>query len=406
MRTLENIALAKNHDGRMELFATLSAETGNDPYTVVHRWQKVPDGEWTEWKSLGEPDRVSAGYGPAVARNSDGRLEVVAGGIDGAAWHRWQRREGGWSDWHSFKKPPELQAVVASPPTLVYNGDARLELFTRGSDDAVWHRWQQRPSAGWSGWDPLEHPPEHPILTYPRVARNQDWRLQLFVYTDGAVWTRSQRAQGGWSGWESLEAPEGQEGFFDFWVVQNRSRALSVFFSNSNGTFVRRGGPTGGWMGWRTLEGPKSPSPVIVGAQADGRLVLFVVDATGALWRRDQRDPDWDYWRSLENPVPGGQLAAPTLALNAKGQLELWFTIRDSMDLYRLKQTTPQRHRMDRRSRLQQRAGLGQGQVTLQAKPQAEGTASPGSWPWRWTATCATLRVTQRSAACSPPPPE
>ena len=260
---------------------------------MVHRWQKVPDGEWTEWKSLGEPDRVSAGYGPAVARNSDGRLEVVAGGIDGAAWQR----------------------------------------------------WQQRPSAGWSGWDPLEHPPEHPpehpILTYPRVARNQDWRLQLFVYTDGAVWTRSQRAQGGWSGWESLEAPEGQEGFFDFWVVQNRSRALSVFFSNSNGTFVRRGGPTGGWMGWRTLEGPKSPSPVIVGAQADGRLVLFVVDATGALWRRDQRDPDWDYWRSLENPVPGGQLAAPTLALNAKGQLELWFTIRDSMDLYRLKQTTP-----------------------------------------------------------------
>jgi hypothetical protein len=29
------------------------------------------------------------------------------------------------------------------------------------------------------------------------------------------------------------------------------------------------------------------------------------------------------------------------VALNAKGQLELWFTIQDTMDLYRLKQTTP-----------------------------------------------------------------
>jgi hypothetical protein len=29
------------------------------------------------------------------------------------------------------------------------------------------------------------------------------------------------------------------------------------------------------------------------------------------------------------------------LALNARGQLELWFTIQNSMDLYRVKQTAP-----------------------------------------------------------------
>jgi hypothetical protein len=98
----------------------------------LHRWQKVPDGDWTQWESLGEPDGGSGGYGPAVARNSDGCLEVVVNTLEGAAWHRWQRREGGWSGWDSFDDPP-VKNMVAFFLTLVYNGDGRLELFTRGA---------------------------------------------------------------------------------------------------------------------------------------------------------------------------------------------------------------------------------------------------------------------------------
>ena len=81
-----------------------------------------------------------------------------------------------------------------------------------------------------------------------------------------------------------------------------------------------------------------------VGAQADGRLVLFGVEEdTGSVWELKQDNAGgWMRWETaLENPVPGEQLENSTLALNAKGQLELWFTIRNTMDLYRLKQTTP-----------------------------------------------------------------
>ena len=67
-----------------------------------------------------------------MARNSDGCLEVVVNTLEGAAWHRWQRREGGWSGWDSFDDPP-VKNMVAFFPTLVYNGDGRLELFTRGA---------------------------------------------------------------------------------------------------------------------------------------------------------------------------------------------------------------------------------------------------------------------------------
>ncbi|WP_079079115.1 hypothetical protein [Streptomyces sp. DSM 15324] len=31
----------------------------------------------------------------------------------------------------------------------------RLEIFARGSDGAVWHKWQTAPSNGWSGWESL-----------------------------------------------------------------------------------------------------------------------------------------------------------------------------------------------------------------------------------------------------------
>jgi hypothetical protein len=276
MPTLGNIALAKNHDGRMELVAMLDRQPEQSSQALLHRWQKVPDGEWTQWESLGEPDGGSGGYGPAVERNSDGRLEVVANDVDGAAWHRWQRREGGWSGWDSFDDPP-VEGKVAFFPTLVSNGDGRLELFTRGGDGAVWHRWQQRPP-GWSAWSSLGHPLEHPMIDGgPMVERNKDWRLELFVAIDGVVWTRSQRPEGGWSEWASLGAPVGQAAN---WVGAARTRQRTVnLFTGDSELFQRWQFFDGsGWGAWSPLPKPPGVDFDGVGAQADGRLVLFGIE--------------------------------------------------------------------------------------------------------------------------------
>ncbi len=32
------------------------------------------------------------------------------------------------------------------------NADGRLEVFVRGSDKALYHKWQTAPNNGWSGW--------------------------------------------------------------------------------------------------------------------------------------------------------------------------------------------------------------------------------------------------------------
>lgn len=124
------------------------------------------------------------------------------------------------------------------------------------------------------------------------MARDKNWRLEMFAAIDGVVWTRSQRAEGGWSDWESLGSPEGQEAT---WVaaIQTRERSLRLFTGRSD-LFQRWQIPGGGWSRWIPLDNP-----------------------------------------------PRIRLIQAAVALNAKGQLELWFTIQDTMDLYRLKQTLP-----------------------------------------------------------------
>ena len=86
-----------------------------------------------------------------MGRNADGRLEVFARGTDNALWHIWQtaaaRRPGpGWAS---------LGGEITSSPVVTSDADGRLEVFARGTDNALWHMWQTAPSNGWSGWASL-----------------------------------------------------------------------------------------------------------------------------------------------------------------------------------------------------------------------------------------------------------
>jgi hypothetical protein len=57
---------------------------------------------------------------------------------------------GPWSGWSS------LGGTITSDPAVAVNSDGRLEVFARGTDDALWHIWQTAPHAGpWSGWSSL-----------------------------------------------------------------------------------------------------------------------------------------------------------------------------------------------------------------------------------------------------------
>jgi len=103
-----------------------------------HNWQTEPNGGWSGWASEGGILTSDI----AVGRSPGGRLEVFVRGTDNAMWHKWQGTpNGGWSGWASEG------GVLTSDVAVASNADGRLEVFVRGTDNALWHDWQEHPIA-------------------------------------------------------------------------------------------------------------------------------------------------------------------------------------------------------------------------------------------------------------------
>ena len=216
-------AVAANHDGRLEVVVVGSVFWNN--------WQH-PSGAWVGWHSLEKPpvDAWTIGSS-ALARNEDGRLELFTKTQDGTLWHRWQseRGAGPWREWHSLGKPGGQKfGVLDIPPTVVSNTGGRLELFVLGDDSNVWHCWQTVPNGGWSSWSPLEAP-NNELTGDPAVVRNKDGRLELFA-AGGGIWHRRQAepGQGPWEAWYPLGGV-GQTSSFGAAVGAHADGRLVVF---------------------------------------------------------------------------------------------------------------------------------------------------------------------------------
>jgi hypothetical protein len=125
--------LGLNLDGRLELYAR-----SYDGF-ARHVWQGAPNGLWANWASEGGS---LAGNGNtettlAMARNKDGRLDVFARGTNNAVWHITQTAPNtGWSS---------LGGTFIGDPACGANSDGCLEVFTRGPQRTLWHRWQTSP---------------------------------------------------------------------------------------------------------------------------------------------------------------------------------------------------------------------------------------------------------------------
>ncbi len=212
---LNGLAVAPSADGRLEVFAISNG-------VLWHIWQ-TPGGGWSNWTSHGTPPGSPLyGNAPVLAANTQGRLELLAVGRDGALWHIWQATPGGgWANWTSHGAPPGT-GLTGNDPVMAAGADGRLELFICGADHQLWHIWQTTPSGGWSSWTSHGHPPQtdptFPVGVWqtPALALNSERRLELFVPAlDSALWHIWQTAPGqGWSDWLSHGKPDGVDNVF------------------------------------------------------------------------------------------------------------------------------------------------------------------------------------------------
>jgi C1A family cysteine protease len=279
---------------------------------------------WSGWASEGGvlTSRI------AVGRNADGRLELFVRGTDGAVWHKWQvAPNSSWSGWASEG------GVITSNISVGQNADGRMELFVRGTDNALWHKWQTAPNSGWSGWASLGG-----VLTSDiAVERNADGRLEVFVRgTDNAVWHKWQNSPGGaWSGWAS----QGGVITSNITVGRNKDGRLELFARGTDGAMWHKwqNSPGGAWSGWASQSGVLT-SDIALNQNADGRLEAFVRGTDNALWHKWQTAPNgsWSGWAS-----EGGVLTSNiAVGRNASGRLEAFVRGTDNA-LWHKWQTAP-----------------------------------------------------------------
>ena len=264
----------------------------------------------------------------SVARNAGGGLEIFARGTDNALWHNWQTPNG-WSGWES------LGGDLRGGPTVAIHGGGGLEVFSRAGDGALWHIYQT--SSGWSPWSSLGGN----IIGSPTVAVNHDKRLEVFAQSpDGQLWHIYQEPSLlSWAGWEPLgiqivgspavgrDTAEGGLRLF----VRAPDRTLQ-YSNQSNPSQSKQ------WSNFRTIAGPAT-TDATVGISKDGRLEVFYADQNGAmrhLYQRALATHDW---------VTGGSFAGilsdrPAAICNRDGRLEVFLIDRDGR-IHNAFQTAP-----------------------------------------------------------------
>jgi hypothetical protein len=95
--------------------------------------------------NVGGYERRGEGFlitsGPSVCSWGSDRLDVFARGTDNALWHL--TYDGGWGTWEQLGANQ-----ISSDPAAISWGSNRIDVFVRGTDNALYHKW-------WDGsWRP------------------------------------------------------------------------------------------------------------------------------------------------------------------------------------------------------------------------------------------------------------
>jgi hypothetical protein len=200
--------------------------------------------------------QTMAGTGPAVTSSEamgqsspypsgfSGWADYYAVDTSGTLWHT-----GGSGTWDSLGG-----VCTASPAAVSWSSSSfRQDVFVRGTDGALWHKYYQN---GWSGWQSLGG--QLASGTGPAVSSWSAGRLDVFVQgTDGALWHKA------WTGTS--------------------------------------------WSSWQSLGGKLTSSPAATSGWTVGKIAVFVRGTDGAVWQRNWNGAAWSTWTSL-----GGKLASGT----------------------------------------------------------------------------------------------
>lgn len=217
--------------------------------------------------------------GVAAASWASGRLDVFARGTDDALYHRWYA--GGWSAWE------RLGGGLTSDPAAVSWGPNRLDVFARGTDNALWHRWYD---GRWFDWERLGGT----LTSGPAVASRANGRLDVFWRgAAGDLRVMSFDSSTGWSGESSL----GGRLTSDPAAVSSRLGRIDVFVRGTDNALYQAVYDFGWQPGFTRIDGQLTSGPAVA-SQGPDKLDVFVLGTDGNLYRNSY-DGGWSGFGSL-----------------------------------------------------------------------------------------------------------
>jgi C1A family cysteine protease len=231
--------------------------------------------QWSGWEDLGGV----IFSGPTAASWAANRIDVFARGTDNSMQHRWWDGVA-WRGWES------LGGVIDDAPAAVSWGPNRVDCFVRGTDNHLYHRWFD---GTWHDWEDLGGL----ITSSPTVASWAANRLDIFAKgADNALWHLWWDG-GAWRGWESLggvlaDAPAAVSwgpNRIDCFTRGIDNHLYHQAFDGTWGPLEDRGGII--------LSAPTAAS------WAANRLDIFARGTDNALWHLSWDGAAWQNWESL-----------------------------------------------------------------------------------------------------------
>ena len=241
---------------------------------------------------------------PTAVSWGSGRVDVFERGADNNIYHKWFAN-GGWSGWEN------LGGTTYDAPAVSSWGAGRLDLFVRGTDNVIYHKWYQD-GYGWSGWESLGG------ATYsaPTAVSWGSGRIDLFVRgTDNAIYQKWY--QSGWSGWVGISGPNTT---YDAPSVSSWAPGRLDLFVRGTDNVIYHKWYQSGWSGWESLGGATYSAPTAV-SWGSGRIDLFVRGTDNAIYQKWYQS-GWSGWVGISGP--GTTYSAPSVSTWGVGRLDLF----------------------------------------------------------------------------------
>jgi hypothetical protein len=119
------------------------------------------------------------------------RIDLFVRGTDNQLYHKWWDGSR-WAGWEP------LGGILASGPTVTAGAFNRLDVFAKGTDSQLYHKWWD--GSRWAGWEPLGGV----LLSDPGAASWGTNRIDVFVRGTSDVMYHLWWDGFAWRGYEAL----------------------------------------------------------------------------------------------------------------------------------------------------------------------------------------------------------